>query len=116
MSAVNTTHPQYKAASLQWERCRDLFEGSDAIKAKGQLYLPKLGGQKPAAYEAYKTRAVFYNGFARTVQGLVGSVFRKPAAVTMPKALEPSLVDVTRSGVPFEAQAMRVLEHVLKVG
>ncbi|MDP3717109.1 MAG: DUF4055 domain-containing protein [Acidobacteriota bacterium] len=116
MAGVDTTHPQYSASRERWQRCRDLFEGTDAVKGAGETYLPKLAGQKPAAYAAYKTRAVFYNGFARTVQGLVGSVFRKSPSVTVPEALQASLLDVTRSGVPFEALAMRVLEDVLTVG
>src|SRR5213083_17900 len=105
MAGVDTNHPQYNAAGTQWQRCRDLFEGTDAVKAQGNTYLPKLKGQKYLEYEAYKLRAVFYNGFARTVQGLIGSVFRKPPAVTLPTALEPTLLDVTKSGVPFEGVA-----------
>jgi hypothetical protein len=40
--AVNSTHPDYDAAALDWARARDVLSGEDAVKAGGEKYLPRL--------------------------------------------------------------------------
>ncbi|MGE3276736.1 MAG: DUF4055 domain-containing protein [Vicinamibacterales bacterium] len=118
MKGITTPRSECTGQAMsRWTRCRDVYEGGDAVKAAGTRYLPKLSGQSATAYEAYKTRALFYNGFARTVQGLVGAVFRKDPDVKAPgDILETWATDVTRTGVPFTGAAMLTLEEVLKVG
>ena len=69
---INSTHPLYKSNIGRWTKCRDAFEGSDAIKAKGVEYLPRLSGMTDAEYDAYKTRALFYGMTAKTVSALTG--------------------------------------------
>ena len=66
---VNTPSAEYNASLKQWTTCRDAYDGSDAIKKKGVEYLPALDSQNTqqattgssAKYDAYKTRALFYN-------------------------------------------------------
>ena len=113
---VNTTHPQYDAHVSQWQRCRDAVDGSDAVKARGEAYLPKLGGQDADEYKAYKLRALWYGASARTVQGLAGTVMRKQPVVEVPTALDDHLKDVTLTGISFPAFAKTTLEEVLKTG
>ena len=83
---VDTPSPEYEAALPRWQRCRDAFEGSDAVKARATAYLPMLEGHHGSSqkYDAYKTRAVFYNATARTVAGLLGSVFRAAPKLDVP--------------------------------
>ena len=91
---VDTPSPEYEAALPRWQRCRDCFEGSDAVKARATAYLPTLEGHKGSSsqkYDAYKTRAVFYNAPARTVAGLLGSVFRAAPSWTFPASIEDDL-------------------------
>ena len=45
-----------------WIRARDLLAGEDAVKAAGAKYLPRLEAQTDDEYEAYKSRACFFNG------------------------------------------------------
>ena len=97
---VDTPSPEYEAALPRWQRCRDCFEGNDAVKARTTAYLPALEGHQGSAekYDAYLTRAVFYNATARTVAGLLGSVFRATPSWTFPAAIEDDLTDVTLIG------------------
>lgn len=113
---VNTPHPQFTAHLDQWQRCRDAVGGSDAVKARGTAYLPKLGGQTDEEYKAYVMRTLWYGASARTVQGLTGLVMRKDPVVEVPKALEEHLKDVTLTGISFPAFAKTTLEEVLKAG
>lgn len=86
-----------------WSRCRDVNEGEDAVKKAGETYLPTLGGQDGKEYEAYKSRALFYNATARTIQAISGAIFRKPVQ-TIPDS--PYVKD----------RAQEVIEEVFEVG
>lgn len=115
---VNVGRPDYVAALPAWTRDRDCYEGSDAVKAKGEVYLPKLGYHvaDPKAYEAYKLRALFFNAMGRTVEGLAGAIFQKPPSITIEKRLEPDLKDVTLTGTSAEAFSLETTREVLKTG
>lgn len=113
---INSCHPEYAAHLSQWQRCRDAVTGSDAIKDRGTVYLPKLSEQSDDEYTAYKMRALWYGASARTVQGLTGAVMRKEPTVEVSTGLEDHLKDVTLSGVSFTGFAKTALEEVLKVG
>ena len=45
---VNTTHAEYDATLPLWQRMRTVMAGEDAVKAAGELYLPKLDSQTDA--------------------------------------------------------------------
>lgn len=115
-SPVTTQHPDYAPAKTRWDRCRDCYDGGDAVKARGTTYLPRLDAQTDAEYAAYRLRADFYGATARTVDGLAGAVLRKTPAVTVPDGVAPHLKDVTSEGVPLEAFAKALVEQDLAVG
>ena len=116
--AVDTPSPEYEAALPRWQRCRDCFEGSDAVKARATAYLPALEGHQVSSqkYDAYKTRAVFYNATARTVAGLLGSVFRAAPSWTFPASIEDDLEDVTLMGRPLVSFALMAFNELLVTG
>ena len=78
---INTTHPLYNKHLPQWRRCRDTVTGTDSIKAGQEKYLPRLDAQNSGEYRSYLQRATFYGASKRTVQGLTGTVFRKPTHI-----------------------------------
>jgi len=116
MAKVTTEHSAYATAKSRWQRCRDAYEGGDAVRERGTSYLPKLDGQSDAEYAAYKLRADFYGATSRTVDGLAGAVLRKAPAVEVPEGIAPQLADVTSQGVPLEAFAKALVEQDLAVG
>jgi len=113
---INTEHTDYQSRKKQWERCRDASEGSDAIKDKGTRYLPKLLGQTFEEYDAYTMRALWYGATGRTIQGLLGAVFRKDLSVAVPDQLESLLDDITLDGQSAQDFARAVEERVLTSG
>ena len=80
--ALDSIHPQYARWLPFWKRCRDVRAGADAVKSTGVSSLPKPGGMTDEAYSAYKMRAQVYGAFARTVDGLLGCLFRSEPSVT----------------------------------
>jgi hypothetical protein len=57
---------------------QDVEKGTLALRAAGKRYLPQEEAEDAGDYEVKRARAVFFNVFRRTLQGLVGMVFRKP--------------------------------------
>lgn len=113
---VRTLHPQYLQYQDKWQRCRDAEEGEDAVKNAGVSYLPKLKKQPNEAYVAYLMRGSFYNATARTIDGLQGMIFRKPAIKDTPAAIDKYLTDVDMCGMPLEVFTQEVVEECLTVG
>ena len=114
--SVSSQHKQYTAMLERWARCRDAAEGQDAIHAAGPAYLPMLSEQSKSEYDAYKTRASFYNATWRTISGLQGMIFRKPAIAVFPAVVEPMMADVSLAGEPLHMFALGVVEECLMVG
>lgn len=113
---VDTKHAQYLANEARWKRNRDVTEGEEAVKAAGETYLPKLSGHNDTEYEAYKTRAAFFNATGRTVDGLTGLIFRKPPTHEYPAAMEPLVEDVTMAGLSLDELAQKIVEDAVVVG
>lgn len=89
---IDMKHPAYDA--VMWAKCRDFVLGGDRVKSQGRLYLPELSGQSAARYEAYKARSMFYDATSRTLQGLMGAIFRRPYECDL--AFEPLVRSVVR--------------------
>jgi hypothetical protein len=102
----------------------DCMAGERFVKLRGELYLPRpdAGDLSPmdprsiARYDAYKTRAVFYNVAQRTLDGLVGEVFLRPPAVTVPPQIEAVIKDANGTGASLEQLSKLTLGAVLSKG
>jgi len=80
-SGVETCHPDYTRYAKFWRRCRDVIGGSDEVKAREEVYLPRLNGHGASDYKRYLDGSVFYNVTGKTADALHGMIFRKePAA------------------------------------
>lgn len=112
---VATKHDDYLKFAEKWQRCRDVADGSDAVKQKGTDYLPKLSSQDAMQYIAYVIRANFYNATNRTISGLVGMLFRKPPVKDTPTALDNLLTNIDMNGTPFDMFSQLVCQEVLTV-
>ena len=115
-SQVSTTHHEYDAMADKWQRMRDTVAGTDAVKAAGTRYLPALKEQSTDDYEAYKTRAKFFNAVWKTVQAMTGMLFRRPPVVETAESIKPLLEDVTMSGKSFVTFAQQIAMESLTVG
>ena len=113
---VDSKHPEYISHSCQWSRCRDAVDGTDAVKAAGDKYLPRLSGQDANEYVAYVERAMFYGAASRTVLGLSGAVMSKPPKVTWPESLKRQLATIGNKGESLEQVAKEVVVEILSTG
>ena len=96
--------------------------GEDALKAAGERYLPRLDSQTDEEYAAYKERAAFFNATARTAEGYVGLIFRRPPFIKTPEdgglgsALSEFVNDADMLGTPLVSYAKNVIGEVIAVG
>lgn len=75
--AIETYHPKYISLQQKWSRCRDCYQGQDAIYYAGEKYLPRIEGQTDNQYSSYKKRTRFFNAYRRTIDNMTGIAFRK---------------------------------------
>ena len=119
---ANSTHPDYDANIVAWQRARDVFAGEDAVKAAAEKYLPRLDCQDDKEYLAYKNRASFFNASARTADGFVGLIFRRdptfklPAAGGIADALAEFVEDADMLGTSLSAFSKKLVTEIINVG
>ena len=114
--AVSDRHKAYTEHEFEWARIRDAVGGEDAVKKAETNHLPKPSGQDDYEYHQYLMRAMFYGASGRTVQGLLGAIFRKPPMTDIPAALEEATENITLTGVDLETFAKTVCEEVIALG
>jgi len=82
----------------------------------GDVYLPKLSGQTPKEYEAYKDRGTFFNAYLRTVIGLVGAIIRKEPVIKTHTAIDKLLSGITLYNESIQEVIKVCLMNVLEYG
>lgn len=96
----------------------DCYAGTRVIRDKGVEYLPQEPAEKNENYEVRLARAVFWNAFRRTVQGLVGMVFRKNPQVA--EDVAPVIIDhlenIDLQGTHFDVFSKQVFTDQVKDG
>ncbi|NQU80496.1 MAG: DUF4055 domain-containing protein [Bacteroidetes bacterium] len=113
---VITKSEAYNNNISDWNMISTLIMGERAIKEAGTEYLPMLGGQDSQQYLDYKNRGSFYNAFARTIQGMVGAITRKPTKVEVPDGLKEVIPKFTMDGTPLDNVVKDITQRVLSLG
>jgi len=116
MSTVDKQHPGYIKFSPKWRRCRDAYNGQDAMHEAGQLYLPKLKSEDDDDYKARLKMTGFYNATKRTHEGLKGLLYRKPPLLDVPANGQQFVGDITNSGEALITFANEVSAQDLLIG
>ena len=111
---IDSNHPRYEEKQSQWARCRDTYNGDDAVKGKKEDYLPRLSSQSDASYSAYAKRASFYNTVKRTIHGLAGAVMRIEPVVE--GGNDKWLEDITTTGMSLNDFVYYMLTEQLLTG
>ena len=113
---IESTNPLYDETKNKWTRVRDSFLGSDQIKSKGEIYLPKLTSQDKNEYASYVMRAMYINSIKNTVQGLVGAVMRIDPVINAPDRVLELAEDITGTGVSLKDFISNMLSEQLLMG
>lgn len=95
-----------------------LMSGTEAIRAKGETYLPKYERESEKNYRERLERSILVNFFRRTVESLVGKPFSKPVVVQedMPSELVAICENIDHQGNHLNVFARRVFREGLVKG
>lgn len=73
----STRSPEAEKQAHAVTLVRDLWGGTETVRSRTTEYLPKAPAEEPENYSTRLLRSVFTNFFRRTVEGLVGFIFRR---------------------------------------
>lgn len=110
------THPQYPKYTSLWCQMQDTYEGSYAVKRKGETYLPKTqiqiadGTQGDKDYEAYKFRADYYGVVEETVNHYLGVLHEKDDNLKLPGDMGNMLEYASADGESLQG-VMRTISY-----
>jgi hypothetical protein len=84
----------------------------------GTDYLPMLAGHmgNVEAYRAYQKRAIFYGATARTLEALIGAIFRKDPTWTVSSRLEKRMENFDGRGNTVYTAAQKAVKQVISKG
>lgn len=96
----------------------DCISGQKAVKDRRDEYLPRPNmldnsPENTVRYQRYLERAVYYNYCRRTIDGLVGQVFMRPAVVEYPDIMAAVIKNATGNGVSLELLAKQSMNFTL---
>jgi hypothetical protein len=134
--SINATHPLYDCMYRKWQRCRDCWDGQDAVKSRsgGRAYLPPTEGMlldgafgpghmSPDCigqnnYNAYLDRALFYGFYADGVQMALGLAWTKEPIFEGIEGtpLEYLLTNATNEGEGLARLLYRINEAQIGIG
>jgi hypothetical protein len=118
---VTFQRSDFAEALQDWELVSDVCKGQRAVKAKRTKYLPTLNADDNTQegltrYYRYIERAHFLNFTGRTLEGLIGAVFRKEPVLELPSLLEYCAANVDGQGIGLAQQSKDALTYVLQNG
>ncbi len=113
---VHTTNAEYDRMYDRWVRCRDVIEGSDAVKGRKETYLPRLEAMTKGDYNSYLGRAMFNNLTDRLLKGFSGVITRRLPEVEYPEGMKSYFDDSTMTGKSFYEVFKFITDEVLSTG
>lgn len=111
---VRVYHPHFSDSRLSIMAARDCYMGERAVKARADLYLPRLRGQTMDEYHAYRMRATFYSIVGRTVNALTGLAVQGDVAIRGNDETVQQMKDTEHGMQLFEARLSTISEILLQ--
>jgi hypothetical protein len=125
---VTSDTPAYKAPLYheqfpRWILCRDVFAGTEAIRANSALangkdYLPQHPAEDDAEYQLRVARAECFPGFQHSVKGLTSIVFRDDPILAddVPPEIKDQAENIDGVGNHIAIFLRNVFEEAMTVG
>jgi len=112
------THDDYTYRHPDWLMIRDFVEGERRVKGKGTTYLPRLDGQTDANYDAYLRRTKFFPAVDKTLNALLGLLFRQAPVNRLSPELQNAdwHKNVDRRGTHLSVFQKQCAKEVLSLG
>lgn len=117
--------PLYHEMAPRWNLCRDIFAGTEAIRANSaaqgegaRVYLPQHPAEDDDDYQARVARAECFPGFQHSVKGLTSIVFRNDPEIQddVPSEIKAQLENIDGQGNHFAIFIRNAFEEAMTVG
>ena len=115
---ISVQRIEYQEMHLVWDKMRAARRGSIAVKAAGELFLPKLNPkQSKVDYDKFKNGAIWYGATGITVESFKNMIMRKNPVLQADKELfDPSdLASVTQEGESYIDLIAELIDEILTV-
>lgn len=121
MIDIENQHPEYITRLKEWDKCNDCYTGEGAIKARTNVYLPKLerhddSTEGKARYSDYLDRATFFGVISTVVIGRVGQIMRIPPRTSFAPAQQDWANTIMRDKSNLNELIKRVLTEIIITG
>lgn len=94
-----TTSSSYDQQAAGWAKTQTVLDGTDAMRAAGQKYLPMHAKEAAKLYQERLSRCTLLNRTRMTLSSWVGRPFSKPLLFEkVPPAIEGLFTDIDRLG------------------
>jgi Domain of unknown function (DUF4055) len=116
-SGVRIQRKELRQMQEKYQKISDTLAGEESVKKAGKKYLPVPSscekGEYDPRYEAYQTRALFYNVCEPTRNALVGQLFLRPPVLELPTGLDFLIEDMNGEGLNLEQLTRKAANYVL---
>lgn len=99
-----------------WQMVAALLDGTDAMRAAGEKYLPKFPREKPKDYDFRLNNAKFTNIFGDIVETLSAKPFAKEITVEADKSIQELLENIDGQGSHIHVFAANSFYHGIANG
>ena len=115
---VATPSKEVVALRRMWDKCHALMEGTDAMRAMREEYLPKWPSEEDSTYERRLAHSTLFPAFSRTVKTLAAKPFSKAVTVddSTPSDIKAWLENVDLQGHNIDTVASEQLTLLLQFG
>lgn len=113
---IQAQHPLYAKNIARWEEIEDVTSFENVERFLIELNPQDASEDNKVRNLQYRQRAVFYAIAAQTVQGMVGSMFRKWPTINIPESLEYLKKNADGGGKSIYQSSQRVAGDVLRKG
>lgn len=110
----DTPSDDLQAFHSQWLRTRTVLKGSQAVKNKGEMFLPRVSGQTDIDYQHYKTGVCFLPMAGSVLTSYLGLMFRKDPVLEDSETLTNVKEVITRTGLSLGALSKWTTSEILQ--
>ena len=114
--SIDATHPAYDAAAPDWSKIEDITRRKNLSRHLIELNPQDKSEENRQRNKAYKERAIFFALSYQTVQGMIGTVYRRFPSLTAPTEMEYLKANADGAGVSIDQQSQAVTDDVIRKG
>lgn len=108
---IGARHPLYDGLEAKRQVIRDLRGGTDALREKGNSYLPQYPAELDTTYKSRLATATLFNVYAKTERTMTGLVFQDEMTLeNVPPAIEALTENIDNCGNHLNVFAANVFD------